>query len=465
MVFPKASLIATELQETYREELAWNVEAQAWYSYDANSGGIWCIESKEFIQRRIQAELDSNPATAKHYSFNYVASISSLLKGYLSTTNWNEQRDLIPLLNGVLDVDGNQLLPHSPEYRLTWCFPYEYDPSATCKPIEAWLLEAMHGDQSLVELLRAYLNAIVRGRVDLQRYLECIGPAGTGKSTYMRLAIALVGEKNTFTTELKQLEQNRFEPAGVYGKRLVLITDSERYGGKVSVLKALTGQDSIRCERKNQQQGNGFVPQAMVLIAANESIQSNDYIGLPRRRLSVPFTHVPEVSRDLLSITNGKPSGEFAPYLPGLLNWVLAMPKEQVTELIRNAESLVPGLAAIKAKMLCDTNPMAAWLDQGVVHKLDTKTYVGIRTQEESKYLYPNYMSYCHSIGKHPVSETRFSPLLENLCCNQLKLAGVKKAKDRVAAYFTNLKLRELEDLEPTPITQQHFSDEVVIEG
>jgi putative DNA primase/helicase len=78
-------------------------------------------------------------------------------------------------------------------------------------------LEAQDGDPQRVQLLRAYLKAIVTGRTDLQRYLECLGPGGTGKSTYTRLAIALVGLENTCITELKLLEGNRFETSGIYG--------------------------------------------------------------------------------------------------------------------------------------------------------------------------------------------------------------------------------------------------------
>ncbi len=44
------------------------------------------------------------------------------------------------------------------------------------------------------------------------------------------------------TTKLKELESNRFETAGIYGRRLVAIEEADKYGGAaVSVLKAMTG--------------------------------------------------------------------------------------------------------------------------------------------------------------------------------------------------------------------------------
>lgn len=51
------------------------------------------------------------------------------------------------------------------------------------------------------------------------------------------------------------------------------------------------------------------------------------------------------------------------PYVPGLLNWVLAMDEEVATEIVKNYEVNVPSLAAMKARTLVETNPIAGWLD------------------------------------------------------------------------------------------------------
>jgi len=116
------------------------------------------------------------------------------------------------------------------------------------------------------------------------RTMEAIGPGGTGKSTFMNLAQRLLGERNTYVTTLNQLEENRFEGAAIYRKRLLVITDSERYGGEVTQLKAITGQDPIRYEKKHKQQGeelSRFTPTCMVIVAANEIPQTADYTYLP----------------------------------------------------------------------------------------------------------------------------------------------------------------------------------------
>jgi len=450
---PPASTIARELAEKYRQHLAWNDEAESWYRYEAEFSGVWSAESDRAVGAVIAAELDR--AVPDGYSLGYLRSVAGLLQHFLLARRWNQQPGLLPLENGVLDLATNKLLEHSPGYRLTWQLPYAYNPLATCEPIQRWMLEAMGRDAQLVELLRAYLKAIVTSRVDLQRFAECLGPAGTGKSTYVRLAIALVGLQNTHITTLQQLEHNRFEGAAARDKRLIVVSDSERYGGSVSNLKAITGQDPIRCEEKFKQAQSGTVISAMVLLSANEAIASTDYTsGLERRRLTVPFLNpVPaKERRDLLTITSLGVSGEFVPHLPGLLNWVLTMPEEDVTRLIRDTQTQVPSLSRWKAESLIESNPIAEWLDNRIVYDPAAKTYVGVaqkdktsdspyQFQDVNRWLYASYCEYSASVGNRAVSGRRFSGLLEDLCRNQLHL-GVRKGRDRGGAFFEGLAIR-----------------------
>jgi putative DNA primase/helicase len=307
---------------------------------------------------------------------------------------------------------------------------------------------------------------VVTGRTDWQKYLELIGAGGTGKSTFTRLAIALVGANNTHTTTLKKLEGERFETASIAGKRLVLINDSERYAGSVSTLKALTGQDTLPYEVKFKQSTGGFTPNAMVIVAANETIQSGDYTsGLERRRITVPmFNKISsEHQRNLIEHRNGEILGEFAQYIPGLLNWVLAMDESEATRIIRNYQKAVPKLAVMKAQTLVETNPIADWLDNNIVYKENYRTNIGVANRDKDnssdrwylntdKWLYANYAEYCHSTGTKSIGLRRFGNLLSDLCKNQLEL-NIEKGRDRLGSYVAGLKIRSEYDSDPPIIT------------
>lgn len=477
---PATSELAKELADKYRSRMAWNTAAQIWYVYGVEHNGLWSKKSKESVRQLVQSELEHHPLNTKGFNAGTINSTISQLEAHLHIEKWNEEDRYLPLRNGVLDIESGEFLNHSPDYRFTWQLPYEYNPRATCERIQGWMLEAMNGDKSLVRLLIAWLKAVVCGRTDMQRFLECVGPASTGKSTFIRLATAIVGVENTFATELKHLEGNRFESAGIYGKRLVEITDSERYTGSVSLLKALTGQDAIRYEQKFQQQINSFVPKAMVMVAANESIQSADYTsGLQRRRLTIPFINQvkPDQRRDLITITDSSVSGEFAEELSGLLNLVLSVSEQEMVDLLRNTDAHVPSLKRWKSEVLVDSNPIADWLDNCCVFLPGERTNVGKVIKDEFKrilntdmWLYPNYVAYCEATGSNAVKHNRFTGLLEDLLRSQLMRTDVKRGKDSRGSYFEGLSLRtEWMDLDkyPRPITggSDGLSDGLVTAG
>ena len=180
----------------------------------------------------------------------------------------------LPFINGLLDLKTKRLETITPDNAQTWCLPYEYKAGADCQNIKAWLLQAVDKDEETVEFLRAFMAAVLHGRADLQKFLHLKGSGGTGKGTFMRLLTALIGEINTAITSLDQLEQNRFEAATLYNKRLAVITESDKYGGSINNLKAITGQDHIRLERKHQQQAGSFIFQGLVVMASNESLHT-----------------------------------------------------------------------------------------------------------------------------------------------------------------------------------------------
>ncbi len=465
--------LADWLAEKYKGKLAWNSDKQEWYHYSSVTKGIWTVGSTERIGRLVKSELRAAAnkivkagKKKPNYTISFVNGVIALLKYDLEVDKWDEAEGLLPMLNGVLDLKTRKLLPHSPQNRLTWCLPYEYNPLATCEPIQEWLMTMCGGDRSLVQLMRAYLLGIVTGRTDWQKYLELIGPGGTGKSTFTRLAIALVGQENVHTTTLHKLEKSKFETASIAGKRLVLINDSERYAGDVTKLKNLTGQDTLPYEVKFKQSSCGFTPDALVIVSTNEVIQSSDYTsGLARRRISVPMSQKIKGSsqKNLIEHKNGLMRGEFLPYIPGLLNWVLEMDSESATEIVKNYEARVPSLLAMKAKTLVETNPIADWLDNLIIYDPTAKTNVGVAKRDKDsnspfwyldtdKWLYPNYCEYCHNSGTKAVSLRRFVNLLSDLGKNQLDL-DISKQRDRSGSYFVGLKIRADEDDSPPLVT------------
>lgn len=449
------SIAATILAQHYRGQIAFDATARTWQRYN----GIHWEEISDF---RAFATIDGwieQGAAEVGYTTGYVHGVSDFLKARLLIDSPNQDPNLVPFRNGLLNLKTGELCAHSPENHITWCLPYQYDPAARCSKVIAWIYETVGRDNLQVQLVRAYLKAVITGRADLQRFLQLLGPGGGGKGTLMRLAEALVGRRNTHVTTLKRLETNRFETAQLYNKRLCLVTDSERYAGEISVFKAATGQDLLPNEKKHQNPGEPFIFRGMMIMSANEELTTADLTsGFQRRRITARFDNVvpEEQRRDL-----GK---EFEPELPGVLNWALRMDDERLRQLLVETARYIPTLGAVALDTLIATNNIAAWLDSCVVPDSAAETPVGrkqtVSRSEPTDYhgsrktvteylnadewLYPNYCKFCAEAGTVSVSGKRFTDLLTDLTRNQLKLQGIEHLpkKSSKLSRFKGIRLR-----------------------
>jgi len=292
--------------------------------------------------------------------------------------------------------------------------------------------------------LRAWLRATLLGRYDLQKFVEIVGPGKSGKSTYANLAVALVGRGNTYSTDFENLEKNRFEAAAYLGKKLLLFQDADRWGGSVSKLKAITGNDWIRSERKFQGENlDPFQYQGVVMITANEAIQSTDYTsGLARRRLTIPFdrpfTGSQAEQKELIAFNSkGEPRGEFAPMLPGLVNWLLDMDEDTMRQYLMETSNKVKFFQKYEKMQNLRSNPILDWMEHKIVYDLGVSTAIGFLKnspmgssnlyQFTDKWLYANYAQFCRECGVNVMSRGRFEPLLMDICTHQLKLKVFSK--------------------------------------
>ena len=465
---PPDSILATAFADKWRTTLAFDLHRQAFMRYGATTGIFQELDDLE-----VDADLTTQLTRLLPDGFytKTLRNVKYLLKSALHTRMASGPSTLVPFTNGVLDVYDMTWKDHSPDFRLTWHLPYAYEPTATCPRTQDWLLEACRGRADQVEVLRAFLKAVLCGRTDIQRFPELVGPGGSGKGTFTRLAQGLVGLDNVAVTELKYLESNRFETSNLIHKRLIVVADAEQWAGQITTLKALTGGDSLRVERKHVQTHPDAVAEGLVLVSANEPITSADYTsGLTRRRIPIPFQHQPAAWRNLLEIKGGVFQGELAGEFPGVVNWVLAMDDSDMLRYLLETSSVAPTLAASQARALVRTNPLAAWANdrltldpapgepgtpdqpsEGVRVGIARREEQGNRYEREDDWLFPNYVAYCDGTKSHALSLRRFTDLLLDLLTVQLRLATVEHKTTNKGSTFFGIRFRWPSDNEHTP--------------
>ncbi len=429
---------AKQLEDDYRSRLAWNIPAKAWYMYDSKIPGVWSKTPHETILKLVANETITRGIEADS---SYINGVISLMKGFLSINDWEVMPGYVCLEDCVVNIKTLEYSPHEPGFRFLSALPFKWsDRSIGCQPILDWLLDACDGRDKWVEVIRAAMNATITGTGDkYQRFVELHGPGGTGKGTLVRLLEALLGKENYKGTDFKLLESNRFETANFYQKKAIFIRDSERFAGQLSNFKKVTGDDGLRNENKNVDPGDDFNFTGVAWVLANDVIQSQEYYSnaMTRRRLSIPFTKVipPHLQRDLMA--------EFAPYLPGLLYWVLSMDRDAVREYFKNTNKTVPSLANYSLEVLMATNPLAAWADESIVYREGFVARIGRKTDNAETFLYPNYCEWAYGMGLTPLSQVKFSGALLNLVQNELHLKVDKPKRNKAYGnHFVNISLR-----------------------
>ena len=457
---PSSDVIANVLIQHYKGNLRFSQVQGCFLLYEYKSKGLWSALTDLEIKGEVRDRLGQikEELLPKGFSMNLVNDVLEQLRITLIFDEWYEDNDYLLFTNGILELETRELLPFDREMYITQQLPYDYDPYATCEPIVKWLKNAQEGSWERVQVLRAWLRAVLLSHSEIQKFVEIVGPGKSGKSTYSNLAHALVGDENAMISSLEHLEKNRFETANLYKKKLLLFNDVERYGGSVSVLKAITGRDLIRNERKFQSGSQKpFKYNGLVMITANEPIQTTDPTsGLARRRLTIPFdrpfTGSSAEQRTLIDMDDrGRPFGEFAPLIPGLVNWVLDMTEAQMREYLMETTKKVNFFAKHHREQILKSNQIMDWMEHCLVFDPGVSAPIGLAKHSAAgssnvyvswdTWLYASYCEFSRGSNSNILGRSRFETLLMDVCVHQLGL-NVYKFKDRRGMRVVNIACR-----------------------
>ena len=230
-------------------------------------------------------------------------------------------RTIVACVNGLLDVERRQLLPHTPRYWNWASVPFSYDIDAP-RP-DRWLSflgELWPDEPAAIDVLGEWFGYVISGRLDQHKILLMVGPTRGGKGVIARVLAALIGQQNVAGPTLNSLGGD-FGLAPLIGKPLAIISDA-RFVGKqsnivVERLLSITGEDVFTVNRKYREHWTGKLP-SRLLVISNELPKLGDASAAIVGRIILLLTSNSWLGREDRAL---EPA--LHDELSGILNWSL----------------------------------------------------------------------------------------------------------------------------------------------
>ena len=236
---------------------------------------------------------------------------------------------LFNCLNGTLNLETGELLPHWASDMLSKISGVQYVPEARCERWERFIDEVMQGDHAKAVFLQKALGYALTGDTRHECFFILYGPTSrNGKGTSMETFMRLMGEYGRTAkpdTIAQKQSANGSGPsediARLAGARFVNIPEPDkRLVLSASLVKTLTGNDTVTARFLNE---NSFEyrPQFKLFINTNHLPAVTDVTLFNSGRvMTIPFErHFSEAERD-----EGLKSELSKPHnLSGVLNWCI----------------------------------------------------------------------------------------------------------------------------------------------
>lgn len=355
--------VALALAPSLTDKLVYDDGVECWLYYKDN---YWNITTPKRVFSYVNEIILANRRNVG-YGPGLIKNVIEFLEGNrkLQYDKFDDEysKELIPLKNGVLNINTLELHEHSQTYKFRYILPFNYDAKAKLSLATVKFLDDTCGDDKGKRLLlQATLNRVIKGKRGIQMFTFLEGKPGTGKGTFLNLAQALVGDHNFHTTTLDRLA-GKFEFSAIYGKQLVVVPDSKEYIEDLTPINSLVSEDPLTLELKGKNfkmgQANNFKYTGWTIVAANGPIRGGGHKGKSRREVIIKFDTKPKKADTRLfdKLTT-------AESLSGVFNWCMELTDQQVIDVFMGMDELYPDGLKAKVENLLEADQYAHFLDE-----------------------------------------------------------------------------------------------------
>lgn len=313
-----------------------------------------------------------------------------------------------------------------------------YDSFADCPLWEDFTWRIFAGNKDLINYIKRSMGYCLTGSTSEQIFFFCYGTGANGKSVFLAVLRALMGEyakQADFSSFLIQRnEKVRNDLASLAGARVITATEADE-GGRLSmqVLKSWTGGDPITA-RFLFGENFTFKPQGKIWLAANTkpAITERNYAAWRRVHL-IPFNvTIPPKERDQ------NLESKLIAELPGIFNWALEGLRDYLKVGLMTPEAVTK---ATKEYQQENDSIELFIVECCEVDKLKTC---------KNSDLYGQYLNFCKMSGLNPLSQTKFSPEMNSR-------TGISSKRSKFGIDWKGIDLKpewKGVGLEPNPTSQ-----------
>ena len=197
-----------------------------------------------------------------------------------------EDAHLIAFKNGLYNIIDGSFAGFTPEHIITNKIPWDYTPRAYCPLVDNVLNRLSCNDAEIRALLEEVAGACLYrdNKLGGGKAVILVGDKSNGKSTYIEMLHAMLGDRNISTLDFKELD-DRFSTAMLFGKLANLGDDiSDSFKEDVAIFKKIATGESIKAENKGKDAFQ-FIPYAKLIFSANNIPRMKDPTGAAMRRL------------------------------------------------------------------------------------------------------------------------------------------------------------------------------------
>lgn len=265
---------------------------------------------------------------------------------------FDKRKDVFNCMNGVIDLRNGKLMDHSYDQFLSKMSYVEYTDNIDCPRWMEFLNQIFDHDTELIHYIQKAIGYSMTGSTKEQCVFFCYGNGRNGKSTFLDIIAAIMGDYATNIQPETIMVQNRQSGANsdiarLKGARFVTTVEPNQ-GARINegLLKQLTGGDTVTARHLYGREFE-FEPEFKLWMATNHKpiIRGRD-LGIWRRMHLIPFTvEIPDnkVDKNL--------KYKLKRELTGILNWAVEGAIKWQREGLKMPKAVMDAVKEYKSEM------------------------------------------------------------------------------------------------------------------